>query len=137
VLSERYHLVEPLGNGAMGSVWKAYDERLERTVAVKELLADGSLGEDAKVRRERVRREALALAAVEHPVVVAVHDLIYEGREKAPWIVMAYASGRSLQRIIDKSERLDRRKNRRTRPDDDARATLANLVPFIMAFAGA
>jgi hypothetical protein len=109
VLSERYHLVEPLGNGAMGSVWKAYDERLERTVAVKELLADGSLGEDAKVRRERVRREALALAAVEHPVVVAVHDLIYEGREKAPWIVMAYASGRSLQRIIDKSERLDER----------------------------
>jgi hypothetical protein len=109
VLSGRYHLVEPLGNGAMGSVWKAYDERLERTVAVKELLADGSLGEDAKVRRERVRREALALAAVEHPVVVAVHDLIYEGREQAPWIVMAYASGRSLQRIIEKSERLDER----------------------------
>ena len=109
MLSGRYHLVEPLGNGAMGSVWKAYDERLERTVAVKELLADGSLGEDAKVRRERVRREALALAAVEHPVVVAVHDLLYEGREQAPWIVMAYASGRSLQRIIDKSERLDER----------------------------
>jgi hypothetical protein len=109
VLSGRYHLVEPLGKGAMGSVWKAYDERLERTVAVKELLADGSGGEDATVRRERVRREALALAAVEHPAVVAVHDLIYEGREKAPWIVMAYASGRSLQRIIEKSERLDER----------------------------
>jgi Protein kinase domain len=107
VLSGRYHLVEPLGKGAMGSVWKAYDERLERTVAVKELLADGSVGEDPKVRRERVRREALALAAVEHPVVVAVHDLIYEGREKAPWIVMAYLNGRSLQWIVEKSARLD------------------------------
>jgi serine/threonine protein kinase len=109
VLSGRYHLVEPLGKGAMGSVWKAYDERLERTVAVKELLADGTVREDAKVRRERVRREALALAAVEHPVVVAVHDLIYEGREKAPWIVMAYASGRSLQWVLDKSGPLDER----------------------------
>jgi eukaryotic-like serine/threonine-protein kinase len=109
VLSGRYHLVEPLGKGAMGSVWKAYDERLERTVAVKELLADGAIREDAKVRRERVRREALALAAVEHPVVVTVHDLIYEGREKAPWIVMAYASGRSLQWVLEKSGPLDER----------------------------
>jgi serine/threonine protein kinase len=109
VLSGRYHLVEPLGKGAMGSVWKAYDERLERTVAVKELLADASSGEDPRVRRERVRREALALAAVEHPVVVAVHDLIYEGREKAPWIVMAYVNGKSLQWITEKSEPLNER----------------------------
>jgi hypothetical protein len=109
VLSERYHLVEPLGTGAMGSVWKAYDERLERTVAVKELLADDAIGEDLKVRRERVRREALALAAVDHPAVVAVHDLIYEGSEKLPWIVMAYVRGRSLQRIVEKSGPLDER----------------------------
>lgn len=109
MLSGRYHLVEPLGKGAMGSVWKAYDERLERTVAVKELLVDGGIREDPRVRRERVRREALALAAVEHPVVVTVHDLIYEGREKAPWIVMAHASGRSLHWILEKSGPLDER----------------------------
>jgi hypothetical protein len=109
VLSGRYHLVEPLGKGAMGSVWKAYDERLERTVAVKELLIDGNSAEDPKVRRERVRREALALAAVEHPVVVAVHDLIYEGRDRAPWIVMAYVNGKSLQWIAEKSEPLSER----------------------------
>ena len=109
VLSGRYHLVEPLGKGAMGSVWKAYDERLERTVAVKELLIDGNSAEDTKVRRERVRREALALAAVEHPVVVTVHDLLYEGRDKAPWIVMAYVNGKSLQWIAEKSEPLGER----------------------------
>jgi serine/threonine protein kinase len=109
VLSGRYHLVEQLGKGAMGSVWKAYDERLERIVAVKELLVDGNSGEDPKVRRERVRREALALAAVEHPVIVAVHDLIYEGREKAPWIVMAHVSGKSLQWIAERSKRLNER----------------------------
>ena len=56
-----------------------------------------------------MRREALALAAVEHPVVVAVHDLIYEGRDKVPWIVMAYVNGRSLPWLTDKSTPLGER----------------------------
>jgi hypothetical protein len=100
LLIDRYRLVGQLGGGSMGSVWEAYDEVLERTVAVKELLADHSSGEPMAVRLERVRREALALAKVEHPAVVTLHDLIFARSPQDPWIVMGYAHGRSLDKII-------------------------------------
>jgi hypothetical protein len=100
VLNQRYRLKERLGRGAMGSVWKAYDARLERTVAAKELLSGTDTGEDLSVRRERVRREALALAKVEHPAIVTIHDLIYEGTGQDPWIVMAYVRGQTLDASI-------------------------------------
>jgi tRNA A-37 threonylcarbamoyl transferase component Bud32 len=100
LLNGRYRLERRLGGGKMGTVFEAFDTDLERTVAVKEL-APGSWGdEDAATRRERVKREAMALAQVEHPVIVTVHDLITVGRDKAPWIVMAYVPGRPLSEII-------------------------------------
>jgi tRNA A-37 threonylcarbamoyl transferase component Bud32 len=108
LLNDRYRLEERLGQGAMGSVWKAHDTRLERTVAVKELVSWRDGGEDLDVRRERVRREALALAKVEHPAIVSVHDLIFEGPD--PWIVMAYVRGRSLDLIIKDEWPLDERR---------------------------
>jgi protein kinase-like protein len=110
VLNHRYRLQERLGQGSMGSVWKAYDTRLERTVAAKELVSGRDGGEDLDVRRERVRREALALAKVEHPAIVTIHDLIYEGPDQDPWIVMAYVRGRSLDSIISGPRPLDERK---------------------------
>ena len=110
VLNQRYRLQERLGQGSMGSVWKAYDTRLERTVAAKELVSGRDGGEDLDVRRERVRREALALAKVEHPAIVTIHDLIYEGPGQDPWIVMAYVRGRSLDSIIRDPRPLDERK---------------------------
>ena len=100
LLNDRYQLVRQLGGGKMGTVWEAFDTELERTVAVKELTR-GSFGdEDAATRRERVKREAIALAQVEHPVIVTVHDLISVGRAEAPWIVMGYVPGRPLSEII-------------------------------------
>jgi serine/threonine protein kinase len=98
VLNGRYRLMRQLGAGKMGTVWKASDTYLERTVAVKELLP-GSFG-DENARRERVRREAIALAHVEHPVIVTIHDLISVGRDKAPWIIMGYVPGQPLNEII-------------------------------------
>src|ERR1700722_19374374 len=85
----------------MGTVWKTYDELLDRTVAVKELIPDRNVAENLGIKRDRVRNEAVALAKVEHPVIVSVHDLLYEGRDKDPWIVMAYVRGRSLDRIVE------------------------------------
>jgi tRNA A-37 threonylcarbamoyl transferase component Bud32 len=100
VLKGRYRLVQRLGGDGMGTVWKAFDTELERIVAVKEL-APGNFGdEDAATRRERVRREAIALAQVEHPVIVTVHDLVSVGDEEAPWIVMGYVPGEPLSDII-------------------------------------
>jgi hypothetical protein len=110
VLNHRYRLEERLGQGSMGSVWKAYDTRLERTVAAKELVSAHDGGEDLDIRRERVRREALALAKVEHPAIVSIHDLIYEGSGQDPWIIMAYVRGRSLDSIISGPQPLDERK---------------------------
>jgi serine/threonine protein kinase len=107
VLNGRYRLTERLGAGAMGSVWKAFDSDLERTVAVKELVPERYDVEDQQIRRERARREALALAKVEHPAVVSIHDLIYVGQTKDPWIVMAYVSGRSLDKMIRESPELE------------------------------
>ena len=99
VLSGRYRLVRRLGGDGMGTVWEAFDADLERTVAVKELAAGNFGDEDAATRRERVRREAIALAQVEHPVIVTVHDLISVDDE-APWIVMGYVPGEPLSDII-------------------------------------
>lgn len=110
VLNDRYRLEERLGQGSMGSVWKACDTRLERTVAAKELVSGHDGGEGLDVRRERARREALALAKVEHPAIVSIHDLIYEGPGQDPWIVMGYVRGRPLDLIIKDARPLDERK---------------------------
>jgi hypothetical protein len=85
----------------MGTVWKAFDNDLERTVAVKEL-APGAFDEDNSTRRERAKREAIALAQVEHPVIVTVHDLITVAQ--APWIVMGYVPGETLSDIIKRHD---------------------------------
>jgi tRNA A-37 threonylcarbamoyl transferase component Bud32/flagellar motility protein MotE (MotC chaperone) len=97
-LNGRYRLDERLGTGAMGSVWKAYDQLLDRTVALKELVPQHPGIEDLPRRRERARKEARALAKVEHPAIISIHDLISVGED--PWIVMGYASGRPLDKII-------------------------------------
>ena len=102
MLNGRYRLVRRLGGGGMGSVWEAFDTYLERTVAVKKLIPGPYGDEDASTRRERIRREAIALAQVEHPVIVTVYDLIGVGRHKDPWIVMGYVPGRPLSEIIQK-----------------------------------
>ncbi len=101
-LNGRYRLERRLGGGAMGTVWKAADLYLERTVAVKELIPGSAFEEDDETRRERVNREAVALAQVEHPVIVTIHDLITVGRKKIPWIVMGYVPGDPLSDIIQK-----------------------------------
>jgi serine/threonine protein kinase len=98
VLGNRYQLKGRLGKGSMGSVWEAYDTVLDRRVAVKQLTAGWHDGEDLRIRRERVRREAMALARVEHPAVVSIHDLIYHDDD--PWIVMGYVSGMTLDQLI-------------------------------------
>jgi tRNA A-37 threonylcarbamoyl transferase component Bud32 len=100
VLNGRYRLARRLGGGTMGTVWEAFDCHLERAVAVKQLIPGPFGDEDAATRRERVKREAIALAQVEHPVIVTVHDLISVGRGGIPWIVMGYVPGRPLSEII-------------------------------------
>lgn len=86
----------------MGKVWRAHDEVLHRTVAVKELTAGLYVAEaDRVVLHARTQKEARAAARITHPGVVTVHDVIeYDHR---PWIVMQYVDGPSLADRIKES----------------------------------
>ncbi|WP_328440660.1 serine/threonine-protein kinase [Streptomyces sp. NBC_00444] len=97
-MTGRYRLVESIGQGGMGRVWRAADEILDRQVAVKEMRIDGLDAEDARTRRERTLREARATARIDHPNVVRVYDVVDEGERL--WIVMELIAGRSLERIM-------------------------------------
>lgn len=97
-MTGRYRLVESIGQGGMGRVWRAADEILDRQVAVKEMRIDGLDPEDTRTRRERTLREARATARIDHPNVVRVYDVVDEGERL--WIVMELVAGRSLERIL-------------------------------------
>jgi eukaryotic-like serine/threonine-protein kinase len=90
-----YRLVRPLGAGGMGVVWEAWDERLERRVALKRVLPEDAA--DPR-RRERFRREARAAARLSHPAIVQIHDLLttLEG----DWIVMELVEGKTLAALL-------------------------------------
>src|SRR3954468_2826512 len=90
-LAGRYRVLEVLGAGGMGVVYRARDERLEREVAVK-VLAPGVL-DDERIRR-RFRKEALALSRLNHPNIAAVYDFVNE--EGRDFIVMELVPGPTL-----------------------------------------
>ncbi|MGW7415561.1 serine/threonine-protein kinase [Streptomyces sp. NPDC054863] len=95
VLAGRYRLGDVLGSGGMGRVWRARDEVLHRTVAIKELRAGLYAAEaDRVVLHARTQKEARAAARINHPGVVTVHDVLEH--DDRPWIVMEYVDGPSL-----------------------------------------
>ncbi|NVI88559.1 serine/threonine protein kinase [Actinomadura sp. BRA 177] len=88
-----------VGRGGMGTVWRAYDEMLDRDVAVKEVhLPPRTTQSERRVMCRRLLAEARATAALRHPGVVAVHDLIIE--DGRPWIVMEFLESSSLNRLV-------------------------------------
>ncbi|MFC0528122.1 protein kinase domain-containing protein [Phytohabitans kaempferiae] len=95
----RYALRAAVGHGGMGTVWRAADTLLRRDVAVKEvILPPGLAPSDRDAMYERTLREARAAAALQHPAVVQVYDVVHEtGR---PWIVMELLDARSLADMI-------------------------------------
>ncbi|MEU5075466.1 serine/threonine-protein kinase [Streptomyces asoensis] len=107
VVDGRFELVGRLGGGGMGLVWRAHDLALHRDVAVKEVRPpDPDLAEydpeGARTLRERVLREARALARVHHPNVVTIHHIVDGGENTYPWIVMELVEGGSLQDRLDR-----------------------------------
>ncbi|MER5220886.1 serine/threonine-protein kinase [Streptomyces flaveus] len=104
VLAERYGLIKTVGTGGMGRVWLAYDLRLRREVAVKEVVVRTRAvpGEESpEVRTARALSEAWSLAALrEAPHVVTVHDVVEE--DGFPWIVMEFVRGATtLEAVVE------------------------------------
>ncbi|HEY6593284.1 MAG TPA: serine/threonine-protein kinase [Asanoa sp.] len=100
LVADRYRLVEPLGQGGMGRVWKARDEVLHRDVAIKEVVPPAGLTVDERAEmRERSLREARAIARLSHVNIVRIFDVLRTDAD--PWIVMEYVPSRSLQDVIN------------------------------------
>jgi serine/threonine protein kinase len=99
VVAGRYILEEPIGQGAMGIVWRAYDQLLDRPVAVKEVLMSAMLGEfhDGDPY-QRTMDEARNAARLNHPGIVTVFDAVEE--DDRPWIVMELIPSTSLEHLI-------------------------------------
>ncbi|MFJ8788230.1 serine/threonine-protein kinase [Streptomyces sp. NPDC102462] len=99
LLAGRYRLGEVLGRGGMGTVWRAEDETLGRTVAVKELRFPSNIDEEEKRRLiTRTLREAKAIARIRNNSAVTVFDVVDE--DDRPWIVMELVEGKSLAEVI-------------------------------------
>nr|WP_189821366.1 serine/threonine-protein kinase [Streptomyces finlayi] len=99
LLAGRYRLGDVLGRGGMGTVWRAVDETLGRTVAVKELRFPTAIDEDEKRRLiTRTLREAKAIARIRNNSAVTVFDVVDE--DDRPWIVMELVEGKSLAEAI-------------------------------------
>ncbi len=113
VIAGRYRLVDQLAVGGMGSVWRAWDELLERPVAVKQLLTQPGLShDDTDTARLRVIREARITARLHHPNAVTLYDVVED--DGHPCLIMQYVPSKSLSTLIRETGPVDIRFATRT-----------------------
>ena len=121
MIAGRYRLEAPIGRGAMGVVWRARDQLLDRDVAIKEVqIADTLTEEERATAFQRTLREAKTAARLNHPAVVTVYDVAEDGGR--PWIVMQLVHAQSLDQVLATSGPLSPR-----RAADIARQLLSAL----------
>ena len=109
VIAGRYRLQAPIGRGAMGVVWRARDQLLDRDVAVKEVkIADTLTDQERANAYQRTLREAKTAARLNHPAVVTVYDVAED--EGRPWIVMQLVNAQSLDQVLASSGPLSPRR---------------------------
>jgi Protein kinase domain len=105
VIAGRYNLQSPIGRGAMGVVWRARDQLLDREVAVKEVIISALIGADERRNAyQRTLREARTAARLSHRGVVAVYDVAEE--DGRPWIIMELVPSQALDQLLTVERRL-------------------------------
>lgn len=105
VLGKRYEILEKIGTGGMGNVYKAHDRRLDRIVAIKILKLE--YNDDSNFIR-KFKRESLAAASISHPNIVSIFDVGSEtiDDDVVHYIVMEYIDGKTLKELINEGGRL-------------------------------
>src|SRR6516225_8945215 len=98
----RYDILGRLGDGGMGTVYKAHDPHLNRTVALKMPRID-TLPHDRAKRLERFQREARSAAQIWHPHVCPIYNVGIQ--DEQPYVVMAYVEGQSLAERLNRDGR--------------------------------
>src|SRR5438270_12689008 len=90
-----YQIVERIGAGGMGEIYKAQDARLNRMVAIK-VLTNASAGDSD--RRRRLIQEAQAASALNHPNIITIYDITSDAESE--YMVMEYVAGKTLADLI-------------------------------------
>lgn len=101
----RYEILAELGRGAMGVVYKARDPKINRVVAVKTISLAGQPADEEQEYRERFYREAEAAGRLSHPGIVTIFDVGEEPETRAPYIVMEFVGGQSLDKLLSAQDR--------------------------------
>jgi serine/threonine-protein kinase len=99
----RYEIIEVLGCGAMGTVFRARDPKIDRIVAIKTITPLGVSPDKEDEYRQRFFREAHAAGKLSHPGLVTIYDVGEEESTRTPYIVMEYIAGKTLESVINDS----------------------------------
>lgn len=100
-MEDRYEIRGKIGQGGLGAVYRGYDNRMNREVAIKRISAGGG---DADIEEESTRqliKEAGALASLQHPNIVTVYDVGAD--EDGPYVIMELISGKTLDELIERA----------------------------------
>ncbi|MGA7927399.1 MAG: serine/threonine-protein kinase [Candidatus Sulfotelmatobacter sp.] len=100
----RYQILSELGRGAMGVVYQARDPKINRVVAVKTISMAGQPEQEEREYRERFFREAEAAGRLSHPGIVTIFDVGEEPERRAPYIVMEFVGGQSLEQLLARGD---------------------------------
>ncbi len=96
----RYEILEELGSGSMGTVFRGRDPMIDRFVAVKTIRLQGFAPGEEETFRQRFFREAQAAGKLSHPGIVTIHDVGADDTTRTPFIVMELIEGRTLDRVV-------------------------------------
>jgi predicted Ser/Thr protein kinase len=99
----RYKIQEVLGRGAMGTVYRAHDPKIDRVVAIKTISIQSATAGEEEEYRQRFFREARAAGKLSHPGVVTIYDVGEQDGTQVPYIVMEYIEGMTLDSLISTS----------------------------------